>query len=177
MIKDDIPERYKDADFSQVRKGIQDLVVEFGKNIKENKGVYIYGLPGRGKTYTAWAIAKYIESLGFRAVVVKSASVVDAIKKTFEPLTDDSEPFYDYLEVLRNYKGLVIFDDIGAEKYPEGVIVPYFGLIDYRYEHMLPMCFTSNVSISELADRMSDRIASRISEICNIIKIEGEDRR
>lgn len=37
--------------------------------------------------------------------------------------------------------------------------------------------FTSNLSLQEIGDRIDDRTASRIAEMCEIIKLDGPDRR
>lgn len=176
-MKNKIPEKYEGADMSSVPKGIVALVEEMSKNVRMKKGLYMWGSPGVGKTYTAWAIAKHLNALKIPVWVVKSSEVVQAIKFTFEGITEHSSPFYDFLEELSKFKGVLIFDDIGAEKYPEGVTVQYFSLIDKRYENLLPMCFTSNVSLEELSVRLSERIVSRIHEMCNVVKLTGENKR
>ena len=50
-----IPERYKDADYSQLP---DDLRAKFKKAYAERKGLYIYGAVGTGKTHYAYAIVK-----------------------------------------------------------------------------------------------------------------------
>ena len=50
-------------------------------------------------------------------------------------------------------------------------------IVDKRYREVLPTIVTSNSSLDELADRVGDRIPSRLAETCDIIKLEGGDRR
>jgi DNA replication protein DnaC len=42
---------------------------------------------------------------------------------------------------------------------------------------MKPTFISSNLSLKQLGERVGDRIVSRIVEMCEIIKIEGDDRR
>ena len=53
----------------------------------------------------------------------------------------------------------------------------FYSIINTRYERMLPTFFSSNLSLPELAEKMGDRIASRIAEMCQIIKLSGKDLR
>jgi DNA replication protein DnaC len=72
---------------------------------------------------------------------------------------------------------VLILDDLGAEKASEWVAETLYILIDDRYGNMKPTVFTSNYSPSELAERLGDRIVSRIMEMCRIIEIKTSDKR
>lgn len=172
-----IPARYKNADFSSISPSVRKSVEEMVKNPRKNKSVYLWGEPGRGKTYSAWAIYKYFQAYDLPVMLVKSSEIVEAIKFTFEGITERSEPFYDRLKEIENFRGLLIIDDIGAEKYSEGVIVKYQTIVDHRYEELLPMAFTSNVDLTELGARIGERIASRLFELCHTIQLTGESKR
>ena len=80
-------------------------------------------------------------------------------------------------EKIMDFKGLLFIDDIGAEKMTEWVAETFYLILNYRYNEMLPTIFTSNLSPSELAERIGDRIVSRIIGSSDVIKLDGEDRR
>lgn len=176
-IKNEIPKIYDGATMADVPKTVAKLVEEMAENVRMKKGLYLWGTPGVGKTHVAWAIARHLSALKWPVWLVKSSEIVEAIKFTFGGITEHSREFYDFLEELKSFKGVLIIDDIGAEKYPEGVVVQYFSIIDKRYENILPMCFTSNVNLPDLTERLSERIVSRIYETCNAVELTGKNRR
>lgn len=88
----------------------------------------------------------------------------------------------DFLEYITR-KGLyafdyIILDDLGAEKQSEWVQETFYLLINKLYENESPsLIITSNKSLQEIAESLGDRVASRIAEMCEVIKLEGKDRR
>jgi len=85
---------------------------------------------------------------------------------------DDDSP-----EGIANFQGTVIIDDLGVEKNSEWVSATLYTIINGRYENELPTILISNLSLVGLSGKIDDRIVSRISEMCIVKKIEGEDRR
>ena len=82
-------------------------------------------------------------------------------------------------QVLARYSNIKILalDDLGAERVSDWSIQMLYLLIDRRYREMRQTLISSNMSLSEIAESFDDRIASRISEMCQIVKFDGEDRR
>lgn len=84
-------------------------------------------------------------------------------------------------DILQKYRNVfcLVLDDIGAEKTSDWVLEIFESLIDYRNREEKQTIFTSNLGLEKLADKLGDRIASRITEMCkkNIIEIKGKDRR
>ncbi len=72
---------------------------------------------------------------------------------------------------------MFILDDIGVEKVSEFVEEFMYMLINNQYEKVYPMVITSNLPLSQLAERLGDRIVSRIKEMCSVVEIKGEDKR
>ncbi|MFD1274905.1 hypothetical protein ACFQ51_35035 [Streptomyces kaempferi] len=72
---------------------------------------------------------------------------------------------------------LLLVDDLGAAKSSEWTEEINFRLVNHRYENQLPTIFTSNVLPKELADRVGDRVSSRLIEMCDRVVIQGTDRR
>ena len=79
-------------------------------------------------------------------------------------------------EMMKN-EGILFLDDIGAEKPSDWVMETFYLIINKRYNEKLPIVFTSNLSIEQLAQTISDRIASRVVETCDIYELVGKDRR
>lgn len=103
------------------------------------------------------------------------------IRSAYGKKNDDYVGWSDNINSFSDYiikgGGLYFIDDIGSEKVTEWVEEIVYLLINVRYEQTAPMIFSSNLSLSELAEKIGDRSASRIKEMCHIIKLDGEDRR
>lgn len=165
------PERYKKADWGDVPPAIQDKI---RAALKGKKGVYFHGGVGSGKTHIIYALAGRLEGTGARCRVHNTTELIFDIRR------DISRDVYTkarWDEVLAAYEGVLVLDDIGAEKATDFVMDTLYLIINARYVHCLPTVFTSNLPIGELAEKIGDRTASRIVEMCDIVKIDGQDRR
>lgn len=83
----------------------------------------------------------------------------------------------DYQDGLINTSRVFILDDIGVEKVSEFVEEFMYLLINTQYEKVYPVVITSNLPLSALAEKLGDRIVSRIKEMCEVIEVKGEDKR
>lgn len=76
---------------------------------------------------------------------------------------------------------LLILDDIGTEETTPKSIEAITTIIDYRNRERKHTVITSNLNLEQLAQKTSDRIVSRITELCGygkgIFEITGKDRR
>ena len=164
------PERFKNAHIDNIAPDI----VEYIRKVSEtSKGLYISGDVGRGKTYAIFALMNRAQELGmYRWRAWSSAELFADIRATFNRSKDSEDP----VEKAKTAMVLII-DDLGAEKMSEWVETQLGEIIDYRYAEMKPMIFTSNLSIDKLAERVGDRIVSRILGSCNIVELTGVDRR
>lgn len=167
-----IPERFKKAKYEYVLDEIRQL---FAKIPDSRNGIYIYGGAGVGKTHTAYALkqASY-EVLGKKAKFYNTTELLRDIRNDFGK---DPNKDYTVSKEIMEYRGVLILDDIGAEKISEWVLETFYLIINKRYNEMLPTIFTSNFSVSELSEYLGDRITSRIVGMCNIVEMKGSDRR
>jgi len=83
----------------------------------------------------------------------------------------------DYQDSILESGCVFILDDIGVEKVTEFVEEFMYMLINNQYEKVYPIVITSNLPLSQLAEKLGDRIVSRIKEMCEIVEIKGEDKR
>lgn len=81
---------------------------------------------------------------------------------------------------------LVVLDDLGAERiwHAPGetaaesfVAENLYKLINYRYEHALPMVVTSNQDPMAMEQRIGVRVVDRLLEMCQPIRMSGESWR
>ena len=87
----------------------------------------------------------------------------------------DESPF-DYAEDLANYYGLLILDDLGAEKITDFVKQITYYIINEREINCLQTIITSNFNLSQIDEMIDSRVSSRISAY-NILNFGKIDRR
>lgn len=167
-----IPARYEKAEWKDVPAHIQAKV----DAVRETRrGLYLHGSVGTGKTHVAYGIYKHLrDDLHLRASFHNTTELMFDIKRDFDRNAYDKMRWD---ERLTEFNGVLILDDIGAERLTDFVAETFYLIINSRYNDMLPTIFTSNLPIAELAERIGDRTASRIVEMCDIVPLEGEDRR
>lgn len=162
------PKRYEDSDFSTLPVEIRDCIESVRKT---RRGIYLWGPVGTGKTYAAYAIRNKISDMGITTRFYSAPQMFDLIRDDF----DHKDSFN--LERILAFRGILIIDDLGAEKPSDWVSETVFKILNKRYEEMIPTIITSNLELGELAPRFGDRIPSRIAEMCDIIQMTGSDRR
>lgn len=141
--------------------------------------LYLTGPRGTGKTHMAAAMIREImlSKSPQRNTSIEWASAVDLLLKirgSFQGGSDVSEE-----EIIDTYSicNLLVLDDLGAEKTTEWSLQTLYTIIDRRYREERQTIITSNLSLDELADKLDDRIASRLSELCRVVVLTGPDRR
>lgn len=175
-----LPERQRAAKPS-------DLIPEL-RNVKflDGMGAFLYGLPGRGKSFQAAALL-------LRAWDVLMARTgrppgcrwwrTDLMLSHMRSLQGKGE-FVAWLDDILTCDVLVL-DDFGAERVTEWAREQLLLILSERYDQHRCTIITSNFSLGELAQRISEsaddpsgeRIASRIAEVCVRVHIDGDDRR
>lgn len=165
------PPRFQDADITHCRQEIQDWCA----NVTDTRqGLYLHGACGTGKTYAAYAIKHEMLRQKLNTKVWNAPKLLIDLRSDFDRAEPNAETTYDK---ILNYRGLFILDDLGSEKVTEWVEETLYIFINHRYEQMLPMVITSNLSLDDLSDRIGDRIPSRVVEMCTVLDLGKEDLR
>lgn len=154
---------YQPTAFTIARRFIEEY-----KPHESRRGLFLYGIPGTGKTHLAAAIGNSLKLSDYTRFVTAPELLLQ-IKKGFGK---DEE----YLDRLAGTQ-LLILDDLGSEKPTEWVQETLFVLIDRRYTQYRPTIVTSNFSLDEIKDRLGYRIASRIAEMCEVVELRAKDYR
>lgn len=157
--------KYADCNLSHINK----VLVE-----KLKHSVYLHGPTGSGKTYTA--IAKFKDDLSHNrhAMFVSMNDLLTRIKASFKPKPKEYES--DLIELFGSIPHLYL-DDLGSDKITDFVASTMYAIIDKRYRNNLRTVITSNLSVQEMNEYIGDRITSRIVSLCEIVKIDGKDKR
>ena len=144
------------------------------KRAVDGRGTYLYGMPGRGKTYAAACAVKFAVWNRMSAKLVTAKGLLDAIKAEWDGGERGA------LERAERYE-LLALDDLGVERPTEWAMETLTGLIDARVAAGRPTIVTSNYSLGELRDRWGGmpgmRLASRLGGACERIEMTGPDRR
>jgi DNA replication protein DnaC len=169
-------------------------------DIRAGKGIIMQGLYGSGKTHLAIAtinnlMESDITSFGCTAYKIEEVSlydhesndypgihcsffnVVDLLNRIKPKDSYYSKHYGDWLLRRAKYDGLVILDDVGAERATEWVEETLYGIINTRYEKELATIFTSNCSDEQLRDKLGGRILSRIFGMTEKVIVTGPDGR
>lgn len=166
-----IPLRYQNARYDDIPSNI---TIRFEQIPNTRKGLYIHGGVGTGKTHIAYTLYANMNKIKRYGMFKNMAELLREMRLDIGRQNVDKS-FIE--EKLMEYNGLLFLDDVGSERMTEWVEETFYLIINKRYENMLPIIFTSNLSIQDLANRVGDRIASRIVEMCDIISIDGNDKR
>ncbi|MFF4943703.1 ATP-binding protein [Streptomyces rubiginosohelvolus] len=140
--------------------------------ISRGRSLLLLGPTGVGKTHQAYGTVRRLAVTGVSAVWVATSSA--DLYAALRPRNGvDSETEFRRYAHAR----LLLVDDLGAAKATEWTEEINFRLVNHRYENQLPTLFTSNVMPKELSARLGDRVASRLTEMCDRAVITGNDRR
>lgn len=169
--------------------------IDWPKKIWEKAGssesLFLSGKPGTGKTHLAASIIAenylqfsprpyYNESrsqwMSTRLTVPLFVTVPQLLVRFRATFKDENTTETDLLQEYCQSR-LTIFDDMGSEKISEWSLQMLYLIVDHRYTNLLPTIITSNLTLEEIGTTISDRIASRIAGMCEIISLKGDDRR
>jgi len=132
------------------------------------KGMYISGLSGLGKTTAVWHLFREVEKAsGHAPQFIKAVQLARVLSRAARDINDDP------VKLLSKW-GVLIIDDIGKEKITNSFAAQLFDLIDARYENNRPTIITSKFAggafmrrFDEVGDASTGNdIVRRLSETC-----------
>lgn len=139
---------------------------------RQGTGLLLFGKCGTGKSHMAACIANALIDKGERALMTNFATMINILQSAFEGRQE-------YINSLNRY-GLLVIDDLGAERKSDYMRENVFNIIDARYLSGLPMIITTNLTAEELkrpTEISSARIYERLLEKCHPIEITGRNIR
>ena len=139
--------------------------------IENGLGLLITGTCGTGKTHLAVAILHALLEKGCQGLFCTVPDLLAEIRRSYSADEESKK----IKEIMR--ARFLVLDDLGAEKTTDWVQEQLYMLINYRYEYELPTVITSNLNIGQLAQKIGERSASRLLEMCVGIELNGEDYR
>jgi len=139
----------------------------------EVSDLLLTGPSGLGKTFLMQAMAHRVTERGYGVQYVSAYKLLDTMRKAyFENNADRLRPFLD--------APLLLVDDLGTEPLMENITVTQlFNLLNERQNADLHTILSTNLSLTELKTRYTERITSRLLDKrrCKILKFIGADIR
>ena len=181
LKKAGVPIKYLACSFAnfQVYRGNRSNV-DFCYNytLKEyfDKGLYLYGPCGTGKTHLAVSILRENILKGNQGLFTSMPDLFLKIRRAFSNGANKHETEEYYLKEYATHPFLVL-DDFGIEKTTEWnrQIVNY--IISERDNNLSPVIITTNLSLMEIAQKIDERTASRLADMTDVIYFNGTDYR
>ena len=173
----------KDKNRFTAIKWINDFINGYTKGIPQ-KGIYLNGNFGCGKTYLLSAMLNELAKKGHKIAIIYYPEFLRTLKESFNS-TDEYKNKFNYIKKV----GILLLDDIGAETVTEWSRDEVLGtILQYRMEENLPTLFTSNLTMKELETHLSTtnreidnvkarRIIERIKQLTTDITMISENKR
>lgn len=143
---------------------------------KWNKGLFLYGTVGTGKTHLAVSILRELILKGKQGIFTSVPELLFKIRRAFqlnEPQTKTEEYYLkEYAECQ-----FLILDDFGIEKTTEWNRQALDYIICERDNHLRPLILTTNLSLTEISQKIDIRIASRLAGMGQVLCFRGNDYR
>ncbi|HEX4363172.1 MAG TPA: ATP-binding protein [Solirubrobacteraceae bacterium] len=180
-----IPRKYRGVSFerppvTEIERSRVAVVRSFVNRIDDNldagRGLWFYGPAGTGKTTLAMLVSRYALEAGRSVAIYSLPRLLAEIRTTF----DDDGRGMSYLELLTRLTAvdLLQIDDVGAEKTSDWVLEQLYAIVNARYEDERSIVVTTNLlTPEELAQQIHTRTVSRLTEMCDVLPLFGEDAR
>ncbi len=136
----------------QLLKKLDEFKKNYLKNPKGiNKGIYLYGKYGVGKSLFLYSYAKSLASSGCNVFFVYYPELVREVQSSFNNGTTDK-----LISKLKKCD-ILFLDDLGREANSQYIRDEVLGLVlQYRCDNNLPMFATSNLTYDLLRDHLAD---------------------
>lgn len=157
---------------NEVNKSAFQACKSYAESYPNDSGLFLYGPPGTGKTHLAVSVLQEILKKRHKGLFFTVPDLFDEIRQSFVPGNEENN----ILEKVKNAEFLVL-DDLGAEKSTEFVIEKLYQIINSRYNDVLPTVITSNKTITEIAELIGTRAASRLRQMSYGVQFSGMDYR
>ncbi len=177
----DVPPALKEACFENIDKTIKarfktiEWLNDFVKKYPSNKGLYLHGSFGCGKSYLISACLNELAKKNIKSCIVFWPEFLRNLKSSFD---SDYEQKIDYIKNVE----LLLIDDLGAENVTNWGRDEILGaILQYRMDNKKTTFVTSNLNITELESHLSsskdgvDRVkARRIIERIKFLTVDVE---
>ncbi len=179
-----IPPKYRGVSFDrppvtqmdgEVVKVARSYCTEIEQKLAGGEGLWLYGDAGTGKTTLAMLVSKTALERGRSVAIYSMPKLLARIRRTYDGAA--GEQTYGELFERLSTVDLLHIDDLGAENRTEWVLEQLYALINERYEAQRAVVVTSNHDYDHLEQQVGTRVVSRLSDMCELLPLHGDDRR
>lgn len=171
LLMQGFPKKFINCELKDLNKKYMKLIEN---RLEIEKGIYFYEIMDNWKTCLSVIFAKEVIKKFLRPITfINFTEFCFELKGTWN---EEKEMFNDY-DLIKHLakQEILIIDDLGAVKKSKYMIHSLYALdllINIRYENKLITYVTSNLNLEELAKKYSNRIASRLREMCDFVQID-----
>lgn len=135
-------------------------------------GIFLTGLSGRGKTWFSAGIVRALVGAGKKVLFICAEDFYLKLRSGFDnpDCREDS--------ILTGFSDVefLVLDDVGSGSLSDYERRSTLHVLDRRMDYLRPTIVTSNLSLDGIAEKLDERIASRLSGFAHIA-MTGRDRR
>ena len=139
----------------------------------DTSDMLLMGQSGLGKTYLMHAMAKRLLDRGLNVLMMSAYRFLDVARKAY--FSGQSNELDGLMA-----SDVLLLDDLGSEPLMENItIVQLFNLINERQVNGRGTVISTNLTVKELRERYTERIASRLLDPrqCTLVQFSGDDVR
>lgn len=139
----------------------------------DSTGLFMFGKTGLGKTHLSLAIANEVLNKGYDVYYGSIQSIMDKLEgEHFGRLPREDSIKEDILTC-----DLLIIDDLGTEFVTQFTTAELYNIINSRILSSLPTIISTNLEMEQVAEKYTQRVASRIMGSTDAIYFCGKDIR
>ena len=138
-----------------------------------SNNLFFYGDTGVGKTFLSNCIAKELMDRSFSVIYFSAFSLFDILAQNKFKKEESSDFSNEHIFDC----DLLIIDDLGTELTNSFISSEFFHCINERILRQKSTIISTNLSVSALRDRYSERTFSRITSNYTMLKLIGDDIR
>lgn len=141
---------------------------------RKQKGLFIHGGVGNGKTSLAVSIGKELILKGFKVKFLSASRALRLLQGTY----GSNKTFMGEVKRLARYD-LLILDDMFRETYKDRTLTDMFDFIDYLYANCSNVIFTANTEQIEKVKAIPDlrAILDRLRSMTKFVNFKGKSYR
>lgn len=123
----------------------------------ESESLYMHGATGLGKTHLSLAIANVVTENGYNVIYDSAQNIFTSLEREKFSYSGNGEREKELLDC-----DLLIIDDLGSEFVTSFTTSALYNIINTRINRSKPVIISTNLTETELEDKYTQRVTSRI---------------
>ncbi len=170
LVARQVPPLYRNARLADFKDNTIRRLMEFLSN-PDSPGLFISGPTGVGKTYLAAAITRELIESGHETLFLEVPRLYSELRDCMNHGESEESLIAQYVNVR-----WLVLDDFGAGALTDFERRYALDLLNRRGNAKRRTILTTNLKLQEIAEKLDERIASRLSGY-DRIEAQGKDRR